>query len=99
MSYRDQTKKKQKEKGILKQTGGRLMETQNVNNSQIGGSQVLFPDSQSSIQSFGRNMLLLRKTNCQTNGFILPKIFATNGRYSICIISVEVFACCLVVII
>lgn len=30
------------------------METQDVNNSQIGGSQVLFPDSQSSIQSFGR---------------------------------------------
>lgn len=54
MRYREQTKKKQKEKGILKQTGERLMETQDVNNSQIGGSQVLFPDSQSSIQSFGR---------------------------------------------
>lgn len=54
MSYREKTKKKQKEKGILKQTGERLMETQDVNNSQIGDSQVLFPDSQSSIQSFGR---------------------------------------------
>lgn len=54
MRYREQTKKKQKEKGILKQTGERLMETQDVNNSHIGGSQVLFPDSQSSIQSFGR---------------------------------------------
>lgn len=54
MRYREQTKKKQKEKGILKQTGERLMETQDVNNSQIGGSQVLFPDSQSSIQTFGR---------------------------------------------
>lgn len=54
MRYREQTKKKQKEKGILKQTGERLMETQDVNNSQIGGSQVLFPDSQSFIQSFGR---------------------------------------------
>lgn len=55
MSYREQTKRKQ-EKGIhvLQQTGGRLIETQDVNNSQIGGSQVLFPDSQSSIQSFGR---------------------------------------------
>lgn len=54
MRYREQTKKKQKEKGILKQAGERLMETTDVNNSQIGGSQVLFPDSQSSIQSFGR---------------------------------------------
>lgn len=52
--YREQTKKKQKEKGIPKQTGEGFMETQDVNNSQIGGSQVLFPDSQSSIQSFGR---------------------------------------------
>lgn len=63
MRYREQTKKKQKEKGILKQTGERLMETQDVNNSQIGGSQVLFPDSQSSIQSFGRKEYVVAREN------------------------------------
>ncbi|XP_019919163.3 serine-rich adhesin for platelets isoform X2 [Magallana gigas] len=59
----EQTKKKQKEKGILKQTGERLMETQDVNNSQIGGSQVLFPDSQSSIQSFDKQIMMSSQTS------------------------------------
>lgn len=39
------------------------METQDVNNSQIGGSQVLFPDSQSSIQSVGRQEYVVAKEN------------------------------------
>lgn len=46
------------------------METQDVNNSQIGGSQVLFPDSQSSIQSFGR------ENRCSLIKYLQYKVFS-----------------------